>query len=225
VAVVASASLRTDASAILPGSASAGLRASVDGAVALPFAPGPVVDADKSRGYRRSSPRPLDASQQRIGAGRHGGLCRQPRPGFTTQGRADGEVSSGAACGRTGMLLRESIERLDEDAARASRSGTEESADSHLETNLVPEGRFLGEAAGVAAVNRPTFMAADRTGCVRVRRRDPESQGDAIEISPGQATADGSAQKLGEKQGMSPREMKAVNQPGGRQPALRSWVI
>ena len=161
-----------------------------DGAVALPLAPGPVVDADESRGPRGSSPRLLDATQQRIGAGRHGDLLRQPRSGFTTQGRADGEVSLGESRGRASMLGGEAIERLDEDAARASRPGAEESADSHLETDTMSEDRFLGETASVAAMDPPSLVAADGTGCVGVRRRDTESQSVVIEVGPDQATAD-----------------------------------
>ena len=100
-------------------------------------------------------------------------------------------MSLGEPRGRAGMLGGEAIERLDEDAARAFRLGTEESADGHLETDLMTEDRFLGEAASVAAMNPPSLVAADGTGCVGVGRRDPESQGDAIEVGPDQATADG----------------------------------
>lgn len=103
------------------------------------------------------------------------------------------------------MLGREAIKRLGEDAARAIRPGAKESADRHLETNLVPKDRFLGEAASVATVDRPTCIAADWAGCVGVRRRDREGQDVAVEIGLDQATADGSAQKLGEKQGMPPK--------------------
>ena len=196
-----------------------------DGAVALPLAPGPVVDADESRGCRGSSPRLLDATQQGIGAGRHGGLLRQPRPGFTTQGRADGEVGPGESRGRASMPGREAVERLDEDAARASRAGTEESADGHPETDSMPEDRFLGEVASVAAMDPPGLVAAGGTGCVGVRRRDAESQGVAIEVGTDQATADGGAQKLGQKQEVPPKEMGTVNRTREGITYLRSWII
>jgi hypothetical protein len=103
------------------------------------------------------------------------------------------------------MFGRETIKRLSEDAARAFRPGTKESADRHLETGLVPKDRFLGKATRVAAVDRPGFITADGAECVGVGRRDPESQDVALEIGLDQATADGGAQKLGEKQGMSPK--------------------
>ena len=103
------------------------------------------------------------------------------------------------------MPGREAVERLGEDAARASRLGAEESADSHLETDLMPEGGFLGETASVAAVDPPGLVAADGTGCVGVGRRDSESQGEAIEVGADQATADRGVQKLGQEQERPPK--------------------
>jgi hypothetical protein len=104
------------------------------------------------------------------------------------------------------MPGREAVERLDEDAARALRFGTEESADSHLETDLMPEGWFLGETARVAAVDTPSLVATGRTECVGIRRGDPESQGEVIEVSADQATAGGRAQKLGQEQEKPPKK-------------------
>ena len=166
----------------------------------------------------------LDASQQRIGAGRHGGLRRQPGPGFAPQGRADGEVEPGEPRGRASMPGGEPVERLDEDAARASRFGAEESADSHPETDLMPEDRLLGETASVAAVDSPGLVTADRAGCVG-SGRDPESQGVAIEVGPDQATAGGSAQKLGQEQMGNAKEAKTGNHTGEGITYLRSWII
>ena len=167
----------------------------------------------------------LGATQQRIGAGRHGGHLRQSCPGFSAQGRADGEVGLGETYGRASMFSGETIERLGEDAARACRPGAEESPDRHPETDTMTEDRFLGKEAIVAAMNPPSVVAADGTGCVGVRRRDTESQGVVVEVGSEQATADGSAQKLGQKQGASPREMQTVNQPGSEITYLRSWII
>ena len=70
----------------------------------------------------------------------------------------------------------------------------------------MPEGRFLGERASVAAMDPPALVAADGTGGVGVGRRDAESQGHAIEVGTDQATADGGAQKLGQEQGVPPNE-------------------
>jgi hypothetical protein len=56
-------------------------------AVAPPFLPGPVVDADEPRAWRGSSARLLDASREGIRTGWHRGLVRQPRAGLTVQGR------------------------------------------------------------------------------------------------------------------------------------------
>ncbi len=58
------------------------------------------------------------------------------------------------------------------------------------------ENGFLGETATVTAVHTPILVTAGRTGCVRIRRCDPESQGNTIEVGPDQATADGSVRKL-----------------------------
>ena len=71
----------------------------------------------------------------------------------------------------------------------------------------MPEDRLLGEVASVAAMDPPGLVAAGGTGGVGVRRRDAESQGVAIEVGPDQATADGGAQKLGQEQGVPPKEM------------------
>ena len=62
------------------------------------------------------------------------------------------------------------------------------------------ENRFLGEMAIVAAMHPPGHMAADGTGCVRVRRRDTESQSVLVEVGTDEASADGSAQELGQEQ-------------------------
>ena len=113
-------------------------------------------------------------------------------------------MSLGESRGRASMPGGEAIERLGEDAARASRPGTEESADRHQETDTMSEHRFLGKTACVAAMHPPSLVAADGTGCVGIRRRDPESQNLVIEVGADQTTADGSAQKLGQKQGMPP---------------------
>ena len=150
-----------------------GLEVDDDGAVALSFAPGPVVDADEFRGTGGSSAGLLDATQQRIGAGRHGGLPRQSGSGFTTQGRADGEVSLGETHGRASMFGGEAIERLGEDAARASRPRAEESPDRHLETDTMTENRFLGEMA-----SRSGYAPAKSRG----RRRDRMRSGFVVAI-------------------------------------------
>jgi hypothetical protein len=114
-------------------------------------------------------------------------------------------VSLGQSRGRASIPGGETVERLDEDAARASRFGTEKSADCHLETDLMPEDRLLGETASITAVDPPSLMTADRTGCVRSRRRNPETQGEVIEVGADQATAGGSTQKLGQEQGTPPK--------------------
>ena len=202
-----------------------GLEVDDNGAVALPFAPGPVVDTDEFRGTGGLSAGLLDATQQRIGAGRQGGLARQPRSGFTTQGRADGEVSLGETSGRAGMFGGEAIERLGEDAARASRPRAEESPDRHQETDTMTENRFLGEMAIVAAMYPPRVVAADGAGCARVRRRDTESQSVVVEVGTDQATAYRSAQKLRQEQRVPPNEMRPVNQPRRETTYLRPWII
>ena len=104
------------------------------------------------------------------------------------------------------MAGRESVKRLDEDAARALRSGTEESTDGHPEMDPVPEEGFLGKLASVAAMDSPGLLSADGTGCMRGRCGDPEGQGSTIEIGPDKATADGGTKELGEKQARLPSD-------------------
>ena len=103
------------------------------------------------------------------------------------------------------MFGGEAIERLGEDAARASRPRAEESPDSHQETDTMTEDRFLGEMAIVVAMYTPSLVAADGTGCVRVRRRDAQSQSVVVEVGTDQATADRSAQKLRQEQRVPPK--------------------
>ena len=62
------------------------------------------------------------------------------------------------------------------------------------------EDRFLGEMAIVAAMHPPGVAAAGGTGCVRVRRRDAESQNVIVEVGADQATAGRSAQKQRQEQ-------------------------
>jgi len=114
-------------------------------------------------------------------------------------------MSPGEPGGRPSRSGREAVKRLDEDAARAFRTGAEKTADSQPKTNPVPENGFLGEATRVAAVDPPRLVAARGTGGVGIRRRDPQSEGHAIAVGADQATADGNAQKLEQKQEKPPK--------------------
>ena len=87
------------------------------------------------------------------------------------------------------------------------------------------EDRFLGETAVVTAMHPPSLVAADGTGSVGFRRRDAESQSVVVEVGADQATADGSAQELGQKQGVPPKDTGPANQPGSETTYLRSWII
>ena len=123
------------------------------------------------------------------------------------------------------MFGGEAIERLGEDVARAFRPEAEESPDRHQETDTMTENRFLGEMAIVAAMHPPRLVAADGTGYVRVRRRDPESQRVVVEVGTDQTTADRSAQKLRQEQRVPPGEMRPANQLRTATTYLRSWII
>ena len=109
-----------------------GLEVDDNGAVALSFAPGPVVDTDEAQGFRRWSVDVFDAPQQGVRAGGHGRLGCQPRSRFTTQGRANGAMGLSQAPGRSSVLGGDLIKGLSEDAPRAHRGSTEETADLHL---------------------------------------------------------------------------------------------
>ena len=87
------------------------------------------------------------------------------------------------------------------------------------------ENRFLGKMAIVAAMHPPSLVAADRTGYVRVRRRDTESQRVVVEVGTDQATADRRAQKLRQEHRVPPNEVRAENQPRSETTYLRSWII
>ena len=89
----------------------------------------------------------------------------------------------------------------------------------------MPEGRFVCETTCVTAMHSPSLVAAHGTGCVGVRRGDPESQGDVVEVGADQATAERSTQKLRQKQGKPLKERRIVDQPSGVTPYRRSWII
>jgi len=170
-----------------------------------PLAPGPVIDADESRCRRRSRPGLLDSTEQRVRAGRDGELLREPGPGLTAEGRADGEMGPGESSGGASMPGREAVERLDEVATRALRPGTKESANGHQETDLPAKDGLLGEGASVAAMNSPGLKSAGGTGGVGFGRGDAEGQRGAIEVGTDQATAGGGVQKLGQEQEGPPK--------------------
>jgi hypothetical protein len=98
----------------------------------------------------------------------------------------------------------EAVKRLDEDATRALWHGTEETADGHPESDPVPERRFLGEAAGIAAMDSPGLLSAGWTRCVGGRCGDPKGQDDTIEVGLDQARTEGGTKELGEKQARFP---------------------
>ena len=110
----------------------------------------------------------------------------------------------GESRGRASVPGGESVERLDEDAARASRVGAEETSEVHLERDPVSEGGFLGEVSCVSAVDTLALAPAGGTGRVGVSGRDTESQGRAIKVGPDQATADGGAQEIEQEQEIPP---------------------
>jgi hypothetical protein len=160
-----------------------------DGAVALSFTPGPVVNPHDSRCVWRSCLCSFDATQQRIGTGWYNESLGQSATGLTPEGRAYGEVSPGQSRRRSGISCREVMKRLDEDSTRAPVVGAEESADGDPKPDPMAEDGLLGEASRIATVDPPTLLPTRGTGGMRGRRDDSEGQSIAVEIVLDQAGA------------------------------------
>src|SRR4051812_50183643 len=94
----------------------------------------------------------------------------------------------GESRGRASVPGGESVERLDEDAARASRVGAEETSEVHLERDPVSEGGFLGEVSCVSAVDTLALAPTGGAGRVGGGGRDTGREGRALKNGPGQAT-------------------------------------
>src|SRR5262249_31062763 len=94
-----------------------------NGAIALSFAPGPVVNPDESGRRRTSVLELLDATEQRVRTGRHRQVRGEPRAGLTAESIGDRLVGLAKPDGRARMRLRKPRQAFREDAARTVRLG------------------------------------------------------------------------------------------------------
>ena len=66
------------------------------------------------------------------------------------------------------------------------------------------EDGLLGEPAIIAAMDAPRLDTAERTAGVRLGGRDPQVEGDAVEIGAHQSAAQRRAEKLSQEQERPP---------------------
>ncbi len=95
-----------------------------DRAIALSLAPGPVINADYTRGFRWLEFGGADHAQQRVAADRHGELAREPETGLAADGKAYRQLAL-AETHRTPRLRPDKIRQsLGEDPLRALHAAT-----------------------------------------------------------------------------------------------------
>ena len=176
-----------------------------DRAVALPFAPRPVVDTDEARRRRCIVLERFDTSEQRIRAGCHGETIGKTSPSFSSESKADGLVGlAKAVCGacigggKTGKAL-------GEDAPRTFGRRAEEAANRDIEPKGSTEAREVIEPASVPTVNARSFRTTERANGGRRRGCEHNRQGVVIKRAMVKAAPGGSAKEFEWKQGEAPK--------------------
>ena len=110
-----------------------------DRAVALAFAPGPVVDAENTDFRHWIGNRLTDAAQQRRGADRDCHPTRQARSGITAQCQGDGMVQGAKTIGVASPGLSYYIGTFGEGPLAADGVYTAEAADAHQKNKLTSQ--------------------------------------------------------------------------------------
>ena len=136
----------------------------MDGAVALPLAPGPIIDPDEAGRRRRVALESLDVAKERIRADRHGQSGSESGADLAAEGTADRFVGPAESGRGASMWLGEAREALGEGAARAVRLGAGEAADGDPEPDSPSEAGQIGEPMAVSTVDATGVGTADGTG-------------------------------------------------------------
>lgn len=140
----------------------AALQIANDRSVALPLAPGPVVDADHPRRVRRLEPDCADHPQH-IAAFRHGEFARQARAGFTADREADHQLALAEAGGASRFRLHRFRQPLRNDPLTALPIGAREPPGVEPDFDNPSLPRQNGHPAHVVAVDATGSAAAGGT--------------------------------------------------------------
>jgi hypothetical protein len=175
-----------------------------DGAVTLPLAPRPIIDAHDPRWPSKLLLEPLDPPQQGIRAGGDRRACGEAGTGLTAQGWSDVGLGLPKPIGGPSPRCGEPWEALREDAAWAVWLWTNETTDGESEPHAPAETGQIVELAGVPAVDPAAVVTAKRA-----RRRGGggcQVDGEVLDVKIGtdEAAPFGSTQKLKRKQHEAP---------------------
>jgi hypothetical protein len=155
---------------------SAAFEINEDGAVALPLALGPVVDAEH-RGCRALGPRRApDARQESVCASRHAEPCGGARSGLTAEGESEQRQRLVEAAGAARVRGDDLRQPLGENAPRAVEADAEELARVKFEPGDHAVPGQVGDPAAVAAVDSPGHRAAARASGARGGRVHDQRQ-------------------------------------------------
>jgi hypothetical protein len=149
-----------------------------DRAVALAFAPGPVIDAEDTRRERRIEIGLADTAQQGRRADRHADPGGHVRSWIAAQRQGDGVVSGAQAIGMAGSATGDPRQGLAERAARAGVIDAPKAPDLHAEDDRASETRQITQAAPVMTLDAPGLGPA--TGAECRCSRQPGAQGYAM---------------------------------------------
>ena len=149
-----------------------------DRAVALAFAPGPVIDAEDTRRERRIEIGLADAAQQGRRADRHADPGGHVRSWIAAQRQGDGVMRGAQAIGMAGSATGDPRQGLAERAARAGVIDASKAPDMHAEDDRASETRQITETAPVMTMDASGFGPATRAGCRGSRQ--PGAQGYAM---------------------------------------------
>ncbi|KJB89974.1 hypothetical protein N826_08820 [Skermanella aerolata KACC 11604] len=155
-----------------------------DRAVALAFAPSPVVDAENTDFRHWIGNRLADAAQQRRGADRDCHPARQARSGIAAQCQGHGMVQGAKTIGVASPGPGYGIGTFGEGPLAADGVYTAEAADAHQKNKPLPQARNVAEAAPVVAVNPRRPNTAGRTGSILLIHLYSECKTRALRIDP-----------------------------------------
>ena len=171
------------------------LQVDQDGAVALAFAPRPVVHAQhahRGTGYGVAG---AHAREQRRAADRHAHRGGVARAGIAAQRQADGPVHRAQPIGLARPGLGDAGQRFGEGPARARGRGAPEPTNPDEQKRRAAETGDVAEAAPVGAVDPPGRGSARGTGCrgygrLRAQRHPAGAMVDLVEDLEGGREAD-----------------------------------
>ena len=176
-----------------------------DGAVALSFAPSPVVDPHETRRWPGIALEFLDSSEQRIGAGCHEHLNGESSPGLAAQSMANRFMGLAKAVSGASVGMSEPQELLGEDASGTLRMRAKEATDRNRESYRPSKAGQVSEATVIAAVNALGVRATERTSGRRSGGLEEDREG--VDFEDGMIdAAPGRSGKQFDRQQMRPRE-------------------